>query len=263
MIEPDERRSRGRSFDRAARDYEQGRPEYPVEAIDWWATHGALPPGGRVLDLAAGTGKLTRGLVGRGCRVVAVEPLPNMRAEFAAVPALAGIEVLDGSAEAIPLADASVDAVFVGQAFHWFDPPPALVEIARVLRPGGGLGLVWNDDALDGAPEWVLLAHGRKADAGSELVRRGVDASVANVVSAAQFGTIERAEFRWSLITTPSEALASIASRSYVITLPDDERRALLAELAAALDAAVEVDADGIGRLVHPQLTSVFWCPLR
>src|SRR5919205_118513 len=126
------------SFGSAAQSYERGRPGYPPEALDW-----LLPAGvRRVLDLAAGTGKLTRLLVARGLDVVAVEPSAGMRAEFARV--LPGVPVLAGAAEDIPLDDANVDAVLVGQAWHWVDPERACPEIARVLTPGGRLGLVWN-----------------------------------------------------------------------------------------------------------------------
>lgn len=124
-------------FARSADAYELGRPEYPDEAIR--ALIDLLPAQPVVLDLAAGTGKLTRPLLAAGLSVIAVEPLGEMRA---ALPA--GAQVLAGTAEAIPLADGSVDAVTVGQAFHWFDGEAALAEIARVLRPGGVLALVWN-----------------------------------------------------------------------------------------------------------------------
>lgn len=114
--------------------------------------HGGIGPGRRVLDLAAGTGKLTRLLVPTGADVVAVEPVAGMRDRLAA--ALSGqVEVRDGTAEALPVGDASVDAVTVAQAFHWFDPPRALAEAARVLRPGGHLFLVWN--TRDRSVDWV------------------------------------------------------------------------------------------------------------
>jgi ubiquinone/menaquinone biosynthesis C-methylase UbiE len=114
--------------------------------------HGGIGPGRRVLDLAAGTGKLTRLLVPTGAQVVAVEPVAGMRDRLLA--ALAGqVDVRDGTAESIPVEDASVDAVTVAQAFHWFDPPRALAELARVLRPGGHLFLVWN--TRDRSVDWV------------------------------------------------------------------------------------------------------------
>jgi SAM-dependent methyltransferase len=140
-------------FARSAAAYERGRPEYPEAAIRHVV--GMLPPGAEVLDLAAGTGKLTRPLLAAGLRVIAVEPVAEMRA---ALPADA--RALEGTAEAIPLTDGSVDAVTVGQAFHWFDGDAALDEIARVLRPDGLLALLWNrrvdDDPVNQAIEELV-----------------------------------------------------------------------------------------------------------
>jgi SAM-dependent methyltransferase len=127
------------SFDTVAELYERARPLYADEAVAWIAQR---LPFGRVLDLAAGTGKLTRQLVAMGADVVAVEPGDAMRAVLERVVPEA--QALAGSAEAIPLPDASVDAVTVGQAFHWFRSDEALGEIHRVLRPGGGFALFWN-----------------------------------------------------------------------------------------------------------------------
>ena len=134
-------------FEASAADYERARPGYPHEGVDVLG----LPPGARVCDLAAGTGKLTRLLVGRGYAVVAVEPVAGMRAQLAEV--LPDVEVLDGTAEAIPLPDGTLDAVTVAQAFHWFRVDEALAEIARVLRPDGTLALVFN--RRDESVEWV------------------------------------------------------------------------------------------------------------
>lgn len=134
--------TRALSFGRGAAEYERVRPEYSAEALDLVTERLALGPDAEVLDLAAGTGKLTRPLVERFARVTAVEPDPGMRAVLVQVTDC--YKVLDGRAESIPLADESVDAVFVGQAFHWFDKERALAEMARVLRPHGGVVLLWN-----------------------------------------------------------------------------------------------------------------------
>ncbi len=126
----------------AADRYERGRPDYPAAAIDAIAARCGLRPGRTVLDLGAGTGKLTRLLVPTGAAVLAVVPVPEMRAELER--RVRGVAVLGGTAERIPLADRYVDTVAVGQAFHWFDAAAALREIHRVLKPGGGIVLIWN-----------------------------------------------------------------------------------------------------------------------
>jgi SAM-dependent methyltransferase len=137
-----DRATRSRSFETVAADYERYRPDYPEEALRWAADRLGLAAGARVLDVGAGTGKLTRGLVALGFRAVAVEPgAPMLDQLRRAVPES---EAHEGPAEAIPLPDESVDAAFAGQAFHWFDPQRALPELHRVIRPGGGLALLWN-----------------------------------------------------------------------------------------------------------------------
>jgi SAM-dependent methyltransferase len=142
----------------AADVYERGRPDYPVAAIEAIVERLGLRPGRTVLDLAAGTGKLTRLLVPTGAAVLAVEPVPEMRAELER--RVRGVAALGGTAERIPLAHGYVDAVTVGQAFHWFDANAALREIHRVLKPGGGVALIWNArderDALQAALSEII-----------------------------------------------------------------------------------------------------------
>ncbi|MDQ6747360.1 MAG: class I SAM-dependent methyltransferase, partial [Candidatus Dormibacteraeota bacterium] len=207
-------RPSARSFGAAAAEYERGRPGYPREAIDWLLPAGAQ----RVLDLGAGTGKLTRDLHARGLETVAVEPSRLMREEFRrALPAVVPIA---GTAEDIPLADASVDAVLVAQAWHWVDVSRAVPEVARVLRPRGTLGLVWNlrDDRVDWVADLGPILH---ADDQQDL------RSAAPAVGPL-FGPVARADFAWQHQVTPAELVDLAASRSYVITRPAARRAALL-----------------------------------
>lgn len=145
-----------RGFSSAADVYERARPGYAAEAVDWLCERMGIGPGRTVLDLAAGTGKLTRDLVPSGATIVAVEPLDEMRAQL--VEAVPGVETLAGTAEQIPLPDSSVDDVVCAQAFHWFDADRALAEIHRVLRAGGALGLIWNSRDLSDAVQVAIDA---------------------------------------------------------------------------------------------------------
>ncbi|HKG64404.1 MAG TPA: class I SAM-dependent methyltransferase, partial [Solirubrobacteraceae bacterium] len=138
----DDVHSRARAFDAAADAYERARPGYPPEAIEIAARRLGLERGAAVLDLGAGTGKLTRRLAGRFGSVTAVEPLDGMRAVLE--EAIPFVRALAGTAEAIPLPDRSVDAVFVGEAIHWFDPARVVAELGRVLRPAGGVAVLYN-----------------------------------------------------------------------------------------------------------------------
>ena len=155
-----ERQLLARSFGAVAETYERARPLYAEDALTWIG--GRLPLHGDVLDLGAGTGKLTRQLAARAASVVAVEPDDAMRAVLARVVPAA--TALAGSAEAIPLADGAVDVVAVGQAFHWFDLEPALAEMHRVLRPGGGIALLWNELQWRELDEIVRPLRPRVAD---------------------------------------------------------------------------------------------------
>jgi SAM-dependent methyltransferase len=218
---------RARSFCAVADRYARARPGYPVSAVEWLLEP---TPGPDVLDLAAGTGKLTQVLVEAGAAVVAVEPDEGMRAALAtAVP---GVEALAGTAESIPLPGASVDAVLVAQAFHWFDVEPACDEIARVLRPGGVLGLLWN--LRDGSVPWVADLD-RILDWPADVVARAGDLSFEEIERHRTFAACGRHEFPNPVPFTPSRLVDWAASTSRVATRPQGERQAVLegvAELA-------------------------------
>ncbi|WP_422749248.1 class I SAM-dependent methyltransferase [Mycobacterium sp. WMMD1722] len=207
------------SFGAQAAAYERGRPSYPPEAIDW-----LLPPDARdVLDLGAGTGKLTTRLVERGLDVVAVDPIPEMLEVLSG--SLPDTPALLGTAEEIPLADDSVDAVLVAQAWHWFDPERAAKEVARVLRPGGRLGLVWN--TRDERSGWVK-------DLG-RIIGHENDPFTAEVSLPAPFAEVQRHHVEWTSYLTPQALIDLVASRSYCITSPTEVRTRTLGRVRELL----------------------------
>jgi SAM-dependent methyltransferase len=212
-------RIRSLSFGSEAAAYERGRPSYPPEAIDW-----LLPPGARdVLDLGAGTGKLTTRLVERGLKVVAVDPLAEMLELLSS--ALPDTPALLGTAEQIPLPDNSVDAVLVAQAWHWFDPQRAVAEVARVLRPGGRLGLVWN--ARDERLGWVK-------DLGRIIGHENAQFNDTTTVPA-PFADVEHHRVEWTSYLTPQALIDLVASRSYCITSPTAVRTQTLEQVRELL----------------------------
>lgn len=235
-MDAETRRLRAASFESVAEAYERARPGYPLDAVRWLA--GAPPQD--VLDLGAGTGKLTRHLVAVGHRVTAVEPLPAMRAQL--VAAVPGVVVLDGTAERIPRADATADVVTAAQAFHWFDHPVALPEIARVLRPGGVLALVWNMRGVE--PTW--MAELSAAMGGGESV--GAHEADVLIAESGCFGPVERATFAHVQHVTGPELRDLVLSRSHCVTRPPDEREAVLAQVAALFS---EHASDGVLELPY------------
>jgi SAM-dependent methyltransferase len=217
---------RARSFDRAAEEYERARPEYPPSLLD------VLPLGtdAVVLDVGAGTGKLTRVLAQRYGRVIAVEPLDGMRAILERVVPAA--ESHSGSAEAIPLPDAAVDGVFAGQAFHWFANDRAVAEMARVLRPGGVLALVWNepdDERPSPLPEQYETYLKQLHDAGLSIFNDAPPWQ--DVIARGPFGEVHEAAVPHDHVLDREGVLDNARSVSWIASLPDTERAATLEQL--------------------------------
>jgi ubiquinone/menaquinone biosynthesis C-methylase UbiE len=224
-----ERARWARSFGSAADLYEANRPSYAEAAIDWLFER---LPMHEVLDLGAGTGKLTRQLVARGAHVVAVEPDPDMRATFAHV--LPGVEMLDGRAESIPLPDGSVDVVTAGQAFHWFDLDEALPEMHRVTRPGGGLAMAWNvwteSDPILSALQRLLEANRAPRNPWREDERRG------------HFWPLEQRRFEEARAMTLEQLEGWATSTSSFLTASREAQESLRTEIREIVGgAAAEV----------------------
>jgi SAM-dependent methyltransferase len=251
-VEQDERlRS---SFGAAATAYAEHRPDYARAAVRW-----ALQParGPRVLDLGAGTGKLTAVLVALGADVIAVEPDPAMLAGLRRV--LPDVRALPGSAEAVPLPDASVDAVLAGHSMHWFDMDVAGSELARVLVPGGILAGLWN--VMDDRVGWVaglhrvsgsaaigardLLSSWRAETAGVHLPATGV---------AAKFGSPAQAEFAHGQRRTADSLLETLATKAGMLVMPEQEREAALDRIRSFLASRPET---GDGEFTLPMLSGV------
>jgi SAM-dependent methyltransferase len=235
-----------RSFELVAGRYERARPEYPAEAVAWIAEKLDLREGRTVLDLGAGTGKLTRALVQTGAQVIAVEPGEAMLAELRrAVPAA---EAVRGGAEAIPLEDDSVDGITVAQAFHWFRHDEALPELRRVLRPHCGVALIWNARDQDQPVTWSL----------NELIadfvppERAAPGTWSDELRASDlFGPLEERRFRFAQTLDADAFVDRILSISFVAVAPAERQQELerkLRELAAA---------NG-GRIDLPYVTDVY-----
>jgi SAM-dependent methyltransferase len=232
---------RASSFGTRAEQYAEYRPGYPGEAIDW-----ILPEDtSDVLDLAAGTGKLTESLLDRGLRVTAVEPDESMLGELG--KRFPSATALIGSAEAIPMPDSSVDVVLVGQAFHWFDPPRALTEIGRVLRPGGRVGALWNYE--DHRVPWV---HGFDALIRSDASRFGMPAPLPE---HPLFDGFERREFDHTVRRTAETLMAMVGTHSHMLVSSTEERAVLNDRMRAYL---LETPETSNGEFDLPLRTSTY-----
>lgn len=250
-MDPDTRHLHASSFGTAATAYAAHRPDYAHDAVRW-----ALEPapGPRVLDLGAGTGKLTATLAAMGADVTAVEPDPEMLGEL--LRELPEVSVHQGSAESIPLPDASVDAVLAGNAMHWFDMAVAGPEIARVLTPGGVLAGLWN--TVDDDVDWVagLARVSGPTAIGPRDTPAGWRASTASIFreATALFGTPDRSEFPHAQLRTADSLAATLGTRAGMLVMPEDERESALVRIRSYLATRPETSA---GEFILPMVTCV------
>lgn len=239
---------RARVFGSVAVAYAEHRPLYPPDAVAWAVAPIADRPAPEVLDLAAGTGQLTRSLPA-SAQVTAVEPDPGMLAELHR--RLPGVRALTGSAESIPLPDVSVDAVVVGTAWHWFDPLPALAEIARVLRPGGVLAVVWNGD--DASVDWVAGYH-EAAARGRPVPSCSTDVDDGTLPPHPAFVPPERARFPNPSPTTVDGLLSTLATHSWALLSTPADREAAFDRIRGYLATHPATEN---GEFVLPMVTDV------
>ena len=238
-------RTAAEGFGRAAAAYERGRPGYPQAAIDWMVDQLGITPVSTVVDLGAGTGKFSRMMRFTGARVIAIEPVAAMRVEL--TRAAPDVEVLDGSAEAISCADASVDVVTAAQAFHWFAGPVALNEIHRVLRPAGGLGLIWNRrdkrDPLQAAIDAIIRPYRAEAPTHER------DPWREPMMVSALFRRAGERQFSHEQTVDIERLVDRVLSISFIATLPEDERATVRDQVRATVDHTP---------ITLPYLTDVF-----
>ncbi|MGO9886414.1 MAG: class I SAM-dependent methyltransferase [Solirubrobacteraceae bacterium] len=222
-------REAARGFEQGADAYERGRPGYSGEVVEWLVEELELVPGRTVLDVAAGTGKLTRELVGSGATVIAVEPVAGMRAVLERLVPEA--TALAGTAEALPIADGGVDAIVVAQAFHWFDGPAAVAEFHRVLALGGRFALVWNrrrvDQPLHRAVKEIIDPYRRDAPSHYHGEWRP------SITAGGLFSPIAELEVPTEQILDADAFVDRFSSVSFIAALPDDERESVIRRLRA------------------------------
>jgi ubiquinone/menaquinone biosynthesis C-methylase UbiE len=241
----------GETGDLAARGFANGelynaaRPDYPREAIEYFVATFGLSRTMHALDLGAGTGIFSRQILPYVGRLTAVDPSPSMRASLHASGV--DVDVLDGTDVAIPLLDHCVDVAFVAQAFHWFDAPRALDELHRVLIPGGGLGLIWNE--RDESVEWVAaLSRAMRWDV-QQPYKVGTDFGL--IAASGPFERVERVKFSHSQSLSREGLYQRVLTTSYVAALDDGPREALLENVATVVEELSEP-------IVLPYITDVY-----
>jgi len=242
-----------KGFNTSSDAYERGRPEYPQDAVDFLISALNLNKASSVIDLGAGTGKLTKMLGKSGAKIVAVEPVEGMRKKFSSV--LPEVEILDGTAEKIPLKDESVDAVVVAQAFHWFNGEAALPEIHRILKPTGKIGLIWN--ARDESTPWVAqlteiidpYERGAPRYKSGEWRKSFDKTTLFSKLEYSRFGYIQKGDV--------DMIVDRVGSISFIASLAESEKRIVL-DKVRELASRNTKGSEGLVEL--PYRTDVFVC---
>jgi SAM-dependent methyltransferase len=251
---PDIHATAAAGFQAGSEVYERGRPDYPVEAAQFLINTLGIDSATTVVELGAGTGKFTRVLVPlTAAKLIAVEPVESMRCRLQSL--LPDLTVLDGTAEAIPLGEATADVVLAAQAFHWFDGRRALADIARVLKPGGKLGLIWNirDDSLDWVSRMTEIVdrHGAGVPQYKSMEwKRAFDAP-------SPFSELAECSFRHAQTGNVQMLLDRVASISFIAALPPTDRQAVLAEVMHLVRNHPQTR--NLSRITLPYRTDVYW----
>jgi SAM-dependent methyltransferase len=235
-------------------DYEAARPSYPPEAVAWFVENLRIEPGRTVVDLAAGTGKLTRLLEPAGANLIAAEPVAGMRATFRRI--LPNIPMIATTAEQLAFRDGSLDAVTVAQAFHWFDESRAIAALARAVRVGGRVGLVWNarDRSVPWVNEvWAIMDRVEKRAPWRDH-ENWRDSALREMPG---FGPLHSGEFRHEQTVTPAAMVQRVASVSHVAVLPHAERELVLDEVRGVLRN--DPVTRGAGRVRVPYRVDCYW----
>ena len=237
-----DKETRAGSFGGVASHYERYRPGPPVDAADWFVPIRV----GRVVDLGAGTGALTRLLIDRADEVVAVEPDDRMRSVL--TEQVPGARAVRGRGESMPLPDRSADAVLASSSWHWMDPLPTLHEVARVLVPGGTLGAVWAGPDPEGplmVQARALLAGPEVAAIAGDVIDRAAGSQFAlEIPAAAPFDQPEHAVFTWDVALDADDLIGLMGTLSWVITMAEERREALIAETRRLLRDALGIEGD-------------------
>jgi SAM-dependent methyltransferase len=243
-----------RGFSAAAREYERARPSYPEEAVDRLIQELEVRRGGRMLDLGAGTGKLTRLLAPTGARLVALDPVEAMRKACAVMVPEA--MVLGGVAESLPFGEGTFDAVVAGQAFHWFEGPQALTDIHRILKPSGRLGLIWNvrDESVDWVRKLTEIIDPYERTAPREKTHEWRVAFAMTDL----FGTLHQRRFSYAQTLDVQGLVERFASVSFIASLPAVEGHQVLARIRDL--AETHPDLAGRESFELPYFTELYWC---